>query len=115
MTFCSPFDKELAATSPAAIFVRNTDGEWRLAPDLTRDGRNRVLDPPDRDPAHALFRDKETGFVSWFYVTATALLRDHPRGEPRFYPTEAEAGAALDAIGRPPLLPAWPEEVQQPE
>lgn len=108
MTFCSPFDEELAASGPAAVFVRNTDGHWRLAPDLTRDSRNRVVAPPARDPSHVLFRDIETGFISWFYVTARALLEDHPRGEPRFYPDAEAAGAALAAVGKPPVLDAWP-------
>ena len=74
MEFCSPFDEELARSGPAAIYVRNTSGQWRLGPDLTRDGRGRHPDPPALDPAFALFRDRGTGLVTWFYVTARALL-----------------------------------------
>ena len=108
MTFCSPFDAELAADGPPAIFVRNVDGQWRLGPDLTRDARSRHPAPPERDPAFALFRDAETGLVSWFYVTARDLLADHPRGEARFYEDEGQAAAALAALGRPPVIRAWP-------
>jgi hypothetical protein len=105
MEFCSPFDEELARSGPAAIFVLNTSGQWRLGPDLTRDGRGRHPEPPALDPAFALFRDRTTGLVTWFYVTARALLEGHPRGDARFYPTEEEARAALAAIGPMPVDP----------
>ena len=59
---------------------------------------------PPRDPGFALFRDRETGFVSLLYVTARALVAEHPRADSRFLDDEPAALAALAALGRPPVV-----------
>ena len=108
MNFASPFDAQLADLGPPAIFVPHKEREWRLAPNLTRDAWGLLEAVPVRDPAHALYRDKKTGYVSWFYTTARSLLAEHPRADVCFYPSEEEAAAALAAIGLPPLIDSFP-------
>jgi hypothetical protein len=51
-----------------------------------------------------LVRDRATGFVSWFYVTSTDLLLDHPRLDHRVYSSEQEAGDALALLGPAPVV-----------
>ncbi|MCB9759422.1 MAG: hypothetical protein H6739_06245 [Alphaproteobacteria bacterium] len=103
--FCNPFDAALAAAGPPAVFTRTADGEWRIAPDLSRDCWERTgPEPALLDPAHALVRDRATGFVSWWFVTARKLLADHPRVDVVLFDTGAQARAALEALGRPPVV-----------
>ena len=106
--FCSAFDEHLADAGPPAIFIRTIEGQWRVEPDLSRDGYERARQrgepvPPLSRPLHVLARDTRTGFVSRFLVTAKALFFDHPRLEVRFFEEESEAVAVLGALGRPPL------------
>ena len=103
MRFSSPFDAALAESGPPAVFARNHDGEWKLSENLSRDAWGRAPSPP-RDPGFALFRDRETGFVSLLYVTARALVAEHPRADSRFLDDEPAALAALAALGRPPVV-----------
>ena len=46
---------------------------------------------------------------SLFAMKIEGFGRYEPRGEARFYETEAQAGAALAALGRPPVLDQWPD------
>ena len=103
MEFASTFDAALAAGGPTGVFARNHDGEWKLSENLTRDAWGRAPDAP-RDPAFVLFRDRDTGFVSLFFVTARALVLDHPRADVRFVDSQADALTALAALGRPPVV-----------
>ena len=75
---------------------------------LTRDCYQHCDPAPPRDPAFALFRDRTTGFVSLFYTTGRSLLSAHPRAEVRAYGSEPEARAALESLGRPPVVEALP-------
>lgn len=109
MNFCSPFDRDMAASGPPAVFVRSPEQEWRVEPDLSRDGWERLgrrEEPlvPQRSPAHVLVRDRATGFVSWLYVTSTDLLLDHPRLDHRVYDDADTAGLALEALGPCPVV-----------
>ncbi len=111
MTFCSPFDRELAEHGPPSVFVRSPELEWRVEPDLSRDGWERLRrreEPlvPARRPAHVLVRDRDTGFVSWFYVTSVDLLFEHPRLDHRVYESEESCRAAFEALGRAPVVEA---------
>lgn len=111
MNFCSPFDRDMAALGPPAVFVRSPELEWRLEADLSRDGWERLGrrdEPlvPVRRPSHVLVRDRDTGFVSWFYVTSLDLLLDHPRLDHRAYETADACGAAHAALGLAPLTDA---------
>ena len=106
--FCSAFDEHLALAGPPAIFIRTLEEQWRVEPDLSRDGYERARlrgepVPPLSPAVHVLARDTRTGFVSRFLVTAPALFADHPRLEVRFFEEETEAEAVLDSLGRPPL------------
>ncbi len=60
---------------------------------------------PGWSPAWALVRDRGTGFVSLVYVTAAALLEDHPRADVRPFDSRDAAEAARAAFGTPPLAP----------
>ena len=46
---------------------------------------------------------RATGFVTAVYTTGRALFEDHPRVTVEWFASEAEAAAALDALGRPSL------------
>ena len=54
-------------------------------------------------------RDRATGFVLLIWVTAPELLADHPRLEARPVGEWAEADAAYQRLGQPPLVEdgAW--------
>ncbi len=113
MRFCSPFDRDMAADGPPAVFVRSPEHEWRLEADLSRDGWERLGrrdDPlvPVRRPSHVLVRDRATGFVSWFYVTSLDLLLDHPRLEHQPYDSEEACAAVHDRLGLAPVVDALP-------
>ena len=82
--FCSAFDEHLALAGPPAIFIRTLEEQWRVEPDLSRDGYERARlrgepVPPLSPAVHVLARDTRTGFVSRFLVTAPALFADHLR------------------------------------
>jgi len=106
LSFRDRFDALLAAQGPPALFTVDAEGQLRLDPFRTRDGWSRLA--PDAvvplEACHCLYRDRATGFVQYVLATAPALYADHPRADVRRYASEAEASAALAAIGRPPIF-----------
>ena len=103
MQFCSPYDEAVAASGPPSIFLRTLEGVWRVQPDLSRDGCERLKRVPARQEGHGLMTDTATGFVTAVYTTGRSLFEDHPRVTVKWFASEAEAAAALDALGRPPV------------
>ena len=102
--FCSALDRAWAESGPPALFMLTVEGVWRLEPDLSRDGWERVKpELPPRLPGHGLMRDLETGFVTRIYVTGRVLMDEHPRVEVQWFDDADSARAALVALGRPPL------------
>jgi hypothetical protein len=106
--FCSSFDEALAHTGPAAIFLPDPDGLWRVAPNWSRDAWNRNPGEHKHGLTYILARDLDSGFVQLVLCTSPTLIDAHPRLQIRVFPTEAAARAAREAIGRPPVAPeAW--------
>jgi hypothetical protein len=107
--FGTHFDEALARALPA-IFTLDADGELRLNLDRSREAWDRLAaagaPAPTFDEAHALLRDRATGWVLYARAGAWALLADHPRADVRRFPDEAAARAALAALGRPPVVDA---------
>lgn len=108
MRFCSPFDEGVAWRGPAAVFLPDEEGVWRLAVEWTQDAWLRRPGPHDGRWRFVLVRDRGTGFVQLALATAADLLDAHPRGDVRAYDTLEQASAARAAFGRPPIAPeAW--------
>lgn len=103
MRFCSPYDLALAETGPATIFLRTLEGLWRVQPDLSRDGCERLKRVPERDEGYGLMTDRATRFVTPVFTTSLALFEDHPRVDVQWFEDEAAMDEALLALGRPPL------------
>ena len=106
--FASPMDALAAEHGIPSLFILDHENRWRMESDLTRDAYQRLQlqslsTEPARDPAFALFCDTKSRYVARFYTTARDLLRGHPRGVARFYPTEQEADEAYAKLGTPPL------------
>lgn len=102
MEFVSEYDRETAERGVPSIFLRDSDGLWRVESNLTRDCWERTH-PTMRHLGHGLMRDRATGFVTLVFVTSRALLEDHPRADITWFDTPEDARAALDALGRPPI------------
>ncbi len=101
--FCNGFDEALASQGPAAVFLRDDEGAWRLAPNWTRDAWQRDPGPHDLDWRYVLLRDRDTGFVTLALSTSPTLLAAHPRCDVRAHADLDAALTALTALGRPPL------------
>lgn len=101
MQFCSAYDEAVAASGPPSIFLRTLEGLWRVQPDLSRDGCERLKRVPERVEGHGLMTDTATGFVTAVYTTGRDLFEDHPRVTVEWFDSEAAATAALEAMGRP--------------
>ena len=104
MEFVSDYDRETAENGVPSIFLRDSDGLWKVESNLTRDCWERTH-PAMRHEGHGLLRDRATGFVTQVYVTGRALLEDHPRADITWFDSEADARGALQALGSPPLSP----------
>ncbi len=102
MEFVSDFDAETARSGVPSIFLRDSDGLWKVEANLTRDCWERTH-PVARDEGHGLMRDRATGFVTLVYVTGRGLLEEHPRADITWFDTAQDARAALDGLGRPPI------------
>jgi len=94
MTFCNAFDEALARSGPAAVFLLDVEGAWRLAPNWTRDAWQRHPGPHDGMWRFVLLRDHVTGFVTLALATGSALLATHPRADVRAYDSLEAALAA---------------------
>ena len=101
--FCSPFDDALAEQGPPAVFLLDREGDWRFAPNWTRDAWNGTGEGGLHHARWVLARDRDSGFVQMLLCTGTLLLREHPRHDLRHYETEAAARAARAAYGSPPV------------
>lgn len=97
MVFASPFDEQLAATGPAAVFLRDHKGRWRMEPDWTRDCWGRAPGPHRHAWTPTVCRDRDSGFVFRVLVTSPTLLTEHPRLELRPVATLEEAEAMVEA------------------
>jgi len=111
MDFCSPFDAALAAHGPPAVFLPDREGLLRFDAEWTRDAWGRQPGPHAHGHAWTLLRDRDTGFVLLALVTSPTLIPapdGHARMDVRAYPTAAQAIAAREAFGQPPLCAeAW--------
>lgn len=105
MEFASPFDEQLAHAGPAAIFLRDHKGRWRVIPEWTRDCWGRAEAPHPFAWTWLLARDLASGFVQIVLCTSPSLLREHPRLQLREVPDLATAEAELRALGIPTLAP----------
>ena len=106
--FCSPFDAALAKHGPPAIFLLDRDGDWRFAPNWTRDAWNGSGEGGPHGARWVLARDHDSGFVQFLLCTGVELLRAHTRHDLRHYATEEEARAARALFGSPPISgEAW--------
>jgi hypothetical protein len=105
MAFCNAFDAHLAASGPAAVFLPDHEGLYRFDASWTRDAWERAPGPHAPGWRWVLVRDGATGFVQLVLATSPTLLAAHPRGDVRAFVDEAEARAARDAFGRPPVSP----------
>ena len=108
LTFASPFDEALARTGPAAIFLRDREGAWKVDASWTRDAWSRDPGPHAHGWTWTLCRDRASGYVWLVLATSATLLRDHPRLDTRVCADLAEATAWLGALGAVPIAPeAW--------
>jgi hypothetical protein len=107
--FRDRFDRLLAEQGPPALFTVDAGGELRVDLVRTRDGWSRLVADVvlPREVCHCLYRDRATGFVQYVLVTAPELYSEHPRADVRRYDSQADALAALAAIGRPPIADRW--------
>lgn len=101
--FCDLFDAQVAALGALALFTVDADGRLRLDADRSRDALSRLEAPPLYAPCLALMRDRATGYVQLVLAGAPELVLGHPRAEALLFDTAADALAALEALGRPPL------------
>lgn len=101
--FCSPFDAALAERGPPAVFLLDREGDWRFAPNWTRDAWNVSGDDGERGTRWVLARDHDSGFIQFLLCTGVDLLREHVRHDLRHYATETEAREARAAFGSPPI------------
>ena len=117
--FADPFDQAVAHHGPPAVFTVDHKNQLRLNGDRSRETWTRILEestpprpPGEADPVrpdsdvvwcHCLFRDHGTGWVQYILVTSPALCSEHPRADVRRYDNQAQALAALAALGRPPI------------
>jgi uncharacterized protein YbjT (DUF2867 family) len=111
--FCGPFDADLAASGPPAVFLPDRDGALRFDADWTRDTWNHAElagdDPSTRGAWRwVLLRDHATGYVTLLLATGPHLVRTHPRGTPQAWATRELAEAARAAFGNPPIGPVGP-------
>jgi hypothetical protein len=106
--FSDPFDRNLAAHGPGALFTIGHKGQLRLALNRSRDQGKRAADDRPKRPCHCLFRDRATGFVQYVLATTPALCQAHPRADIREYPDQPSALAALASLGRPPVADTLP-------
>ena len=102
-TYCSPFDAALAAAKVPAVFLSDSDGNWRLHPSWSRDCWGRNAEQADPDPGYCLARDRATGLVQMVFTTSRGLLEGHPRLDVRVFNDFDAAAAAFEGFGTPPL------------
>ncbi len=112
LEFCSSFDRAVAHEGPEALFVRDREGLWRLAPNWTRNAYE-ALDGDRSARSSAawrwlLARDHDTGFVQLLLCTGPDLLHNHPRMDLQCFVGLEEAQTARKAYGDPPVcLESW--------
>ncbi len=107
LEFCSSFDRAVAHEGPEALFIRDREGLWRLAPNWTRN----AYDALEGDRAQSaqktwrwlLARDHDTGFVQLLLCTGQDLLHAHPRMDLQYFDGLEEGDAARSAYGDPPV------------
>ena len=104
--FCNPFDEAVAKLGPPSVFLPDRKGFLRLDETWTRDAWGRVEREPAKGAVWLLLRDRGTGFVVMAYVTSPDLIETWPRADVRAYPSRAEAQAAREAFGNPPICEA---------
>ena len=97
--FCDDWDRSIFEDGVLALFLLNPDGELRLAGGRTRDALRHAPGPFPCAACHALLRDGATGHVHYVLTTSPALVQGHPRLTATCYETQAEALAALAALG----------------
>jgi hypothetical protein len=97
--FASEFDRELAASGPAAVFLPNREGLLKLEPAWTRDAWERAPGPHPPGWTWTLCRDRATGYVVLALVTSPSLLLSHPRLDLRRYRDREEAVRERLALG----------------
>ena len=102
-TFSNPFDEALAQHGPAAVFLRDPEGAWRMESSWTRDAWGREPGPHAHGWTWLLLRDRATGFVQLVLATSPTLIPSHPRAEVRAYASLDEAEQARAAFGDPPV------------
>lgn len=103
MEHCNPFDAQLAADGPAAVFLFDRHDVLRFDATWTRDAWGRSPGPHAPGAVWLLLRDHLTGFVQLVFVTSPTLVTSWPRADVRVFATHAEAAAARAAFGAPPV------------
>lgn len=99
MDWRSPFDEEMAAHGPPAVFTVDAKGRLGVDEARTRETWCRVGGSPKRGECHCLFTDVATGWVQYVLVTSEELCREHPRAGIERFDTEEQALQALAALG----------------
>lgn len=103
LPFGDEWDRGLFEDGVIALFVVDPDGELRLSGGRTRDALRHAPRPLTHAACHALLRDRATGHVHYVLATAPELVEGHPRLAATVYPSQADALAALAALGTPPV------------
>lgn len=107
LEFCSSFDRAVAHEGPEALFVRDREGLWRLAPNWTRNAHE-ALEGAHREGASRkwrwlLARDHDTGFVQLLLCTGEDLLHTHPRMDLQSFAGLEQALDVRRTYGDPPI------------
>jgi hypothetical protein len=106
MEFCSPFDKALAHTGPAAVFLIDRGGELRSDATWTRDAWGRAPGPHEPGWRWLLLRDHGSGFVQLILVTSPTLIVTHPRADVRAFESFEAASEVRQTYGHPAIAKA---------
>ena len=104
--FCNAFDSLLAEQGPAAVFLPDREGLFRMDTEWTRDAWTRHPGPHVHGWTWTLVRDRLTGFVTLVLVTSPTLLPVHHEGDVRTFPSLDAAELARAAFGEPPVAEA---------
>lgn len=112
LEFCSSFDRAVAFEGPEALFIRDREGLWRLAPNWTRNAHEALEGDRAKNVGGEwrwlLARDHDTGFVQLLLSTGQDLLHAHPRMDLQCFAGLEEAEAARRSVGDPPVCKeAW--------